>query len=106
MVPQIYLRRLYLSIVIIIGGGIAAMAFDRGDRPVHLTMTSVAAAIAFDRGDRPEHLAMTVVAHTCISRHAASTSTSRHSPSAFTLNTHTHTHTVVIIIDYIVGSGL
>ena len=52
MVPQIYLRRLYLSIVIIIGGGIAAMAFDRGDRPLHLTMTSVAAAIAFDRGDR------------------------------------------------------
>ena len=86
MVPQIYLRRLYRSIVIIIGGGIAAMAFDRGDRPVHLTMTSVAAAIAFDRGDRPEHLAMTVVAHTCISRHAASTSTSRHSPSAFTLS--------------------
>ena len=98
---SIYDAYIYLLLSLSVGG-IAAMAFDRGDRPVHLTMTSVAAAIAFDRGDRPEHLAMTVVAHTCISRHAASTSTSRHSPSAFTLNT----HTVVIIIDYIVGSGL
>ena len=64
MGPQIYLRRLYLFIVVIIGGGIAAMTFDRGDRPVHLAMTVVAAAMAFDRGDRPVHLTMTVVAHT------------------------------------------